>query len=311
MNTVTHFESVIPIDFVTTLRLRAESVLEGIYNDYFSHKSFPQFQSQHLGHTSLAMKIAAYRFATAEILMQLKELLRPHVERIYGATDLLIHPIFYLRFSFPGVYYSEKQNAAFLDSQPHYDSSYGIEAFTIWMGLDDVDGETGGLRWFSTPEILDHFSMGSGNRYNHISYWEATPSIDPMLRRGTVSPAVSAGDVLTFDTSVLHGGTKPRTKRRVSFDFRLVEPANLNAAPVSVRRIFDDVNSALDLCNANNLILLGDFLGASRILRQVATETNNQDLIRVADGLAVREPDPALLLSGGEVGWRAEYGWLT
>ena len=145
MQQVTRLNSVIPVDSVTALRQRAEATLHDIYADYFSHKSFEEFQAQHLGHTSLVMKIAAYRFATAEILTQLKEWLQPHIQVTYGATDLLFHPIFYLRFSFPGVSYSEKHRAAYLDSQPHYDGSYAVEALTFWMALDNIDDETGGL----------------------------------------------------------------------------------------------------------------------------------------------------------------------
>ena len=311
MNEVIHLKSVVPGDVIALLRNRAEATLRGIYEDYFEDKSFDEFIRDHLGHTSVVMKIANYRFTTGDMFLQLKDCLQPHAERVFGVSELLIHPISYLRFSFPGIYYSDEHKVAFLDSQPHYDRSYGIEAFTFWLALDDIDDESGGLCSFSGPETLEYFPLEGQNRFSYKGYWDAAKDIDPMIRRETITYPVRPGDVLTFDSTVLHGGTKPRTRRRVSFDFRLVPVANLKEAPASVLRIFDEVNTRLDLCNANNLILIGDFIGASRILDQRESGTSNRELMAVASALRCRPPDPSVVQEHAEMAWRNEYGWLT
>lgn len=211
MSALTHLRHVVPPAFVAELLKRAEDTLAEIHDDYFSQKSFEAFRVEHMGHESLVMKLVAYRFFSMDIAKRLRDLL--------DLPDMLIHPVFYLRFSYPGTYYSEKQRGAFLDSQPHYDTSYGLNARTYWLALEDIDEETGGLCSFSSQEILNHFPSGEKNRYNLDKYWDAASEIDPMLRLGTVAPSIRAGDILTFDSNMLHGATKPQSRRRISLDF--------------------------------------------------------------------------------------------
>jgi hypothetical protein len=268
MNAMTHIKNAIPADFVTELRDRAEATLREVHQDYFPQKSFGAFRMEHLGHESLVMKLVAYRFFTMDIANRLRALVGP---------EMLIHPVFYLRFSYPDIHYSEKQRAAFLDSQPHYDTSYGLDAQTFWLALDDVDEETGGLCSFSTQEIHDHFPSGETNRYNLDRYWDAAADLDPMLRLGTVAPAIAAGDILTFDSSMLHGATKPITRKRISLDFRLI-PQDTFIIDRGVRRIFDAVNEDLDGCNRRNI---GAYSRAN------------------------------IVTLGAKASWRKEYTWLV
>ena len=311
MESLIHLKDAAPRDFTAELRRRADAVLSGIHDDYFQQEKFEVFVSQHLGHESLVAKIAAYRFASSAILARLRDFIAPRAQQQYGNSEFLIQPIFYLRFSFPGIYYSDRHRDAFLDSQPHYDRSYGIEAFTFWLALDDVDEESGGLCSFNTPEIHEHFAAGVKNRYSYDGYVEAAETVDSMLRAGTVSPAISAGDALTFDSNMLHGATKPKSRKRMSFDFRLVPVENLAKTSPSIRRIVDEANAHLDICNANNLMLLGDFLGAARILEQVETAAGESDLRRIASVLKLRPCDPEILKPGARMAWQKEYQWLA
>jgi hypothetical protein len=107
-----------------------------------------------------------------------------------------------------------------------------------------------------------------------------------------------AGDILTFDSNLLHGATKPKTRRRMSFDFRLAPAASVAAAPPSVRRIFDAVNQNLSLSNARNLARLGDKPGAERIFRRLGL---NPPAI---------EPGPRIAKPDSQMRWQDEYAYL-
>lgn len=88
MYDLVQLKAAVPTDFVDELFERAEDTLSDIYTDYFASKSFDTFISEHLGHESLVMKIAAYRFFTMDIANRLRDLVGP---------GMLIHPVFYLR----------------------------------------------------------------------------------------------------------------------------------------------------------------------------------------------------------------------
>lgn len=264
MYDLVRLKNAVPADFVTELRERAETILSQIHQDYFPQKSFETFKVDHLGHESLVMKLVAYRFFTMDIANRLRELVGP---------GMLIHPVFYLRFSYPDTNYS----TAFLDSQPHYDTSYNLNAQTFWLALCDIDTESGGLCSFNSEEIHDHFPAGETNRYNLDRYWDAAPEIDPMLREGTVSPAIQAGDILTFDSSMLHGATKPISRKRISLDFRLMPKQLLVGKDSTVKNIFYAVNEDLDDCNKRNIAAY-----------------SRQDILQ----------------PGAKASWRREYAWL-
>jgi len=215
------------------------------------------------------MQLATLRFASLEVLTKLRELLIPHIQRINGESELLIHPSFFLRLSFPENNDLNK-GLSFLNTEPHYDhymkEGFEIQSFTFWVPFEDIDEESGGLCSFSTPEIFDYFTNQGRTRYNPGTYFKVAPEIDPLLKHSTMVHKIQAGDILTFDSNTLHGATRPRSRRRISFDFRLLPRTSLKGAPTSVHRLFDRINFEFDSYNVDNLIELGDFLGASRIL---------------------------------------------
>lgn len=179
MKTPVRLESVFPIDLVTEMRERADAVLGEIYEDYFSAKSFDDFRLQHTGHHSLTMKIASYRFITGDLFSKLRDCLLNRLAEVYGdheISEILLHPIFYLRFSWPDIIYSDEENRAFLGSQPHYDCSYGVVAYSFWMPLEDTVHETGGLCYFQDDAIFDYFPPTmTRNHLNFDRYVAAAP----------------------------------------------------------------------------------------------------------------------------------------
>lgn len=261
-NHVTRLDGALDPATTETLRKRVETTIRQLREDYFPQHSDLALHCDHLRHTSLVMKIAAYRFFDDEVFRILRDAVEARTQELYRATQLLLHPIFYLRISVPGVCRSELHRAAFLDSEPHYDRSYGVHAYTFWLALEDVDDESGGLATFDDPAIDRHFRTDGRNRYNYNNYLDAAATLDPLLCKSTKTLQANAGDILTFDSNHLHGATKPRTRRRMSFDFRLAPADAVAAAPSSVRRIFAAINQNVSLSNARNLAKLGDKPGA-------------------------------------------------
>ena len=277
----------------------AEQIVGEIYNDYFSGLDEQAFQTKHLGNTSLVMKLAAYRFAGSDVIGPLLNAARSTISDIYGVNDVVLHPIFYLRIGYPGLNYSAAYQSAFLDSQPHYDRSFGIDAFSFWVALVDIDGDTGGLAEFCGDEVSALFPWERKNRLNFNLYLEAARDIDPILRRSCKTFRIDAGDMLTFDSSVLHGATKPISRKRISFDFRLAPIAEVASADAAVKAKFDAVNGSIDLSNARNLAYLGDTLGANRILSKLGLKPEPQT------------PHNRIQQPYSEMRWQDEYAYLA
>ena len=102
---------IIPLDVVSSLRNRAEKVLDDLNTQYFPEmdkKDFYGIYGQSIP-TKLS-RCAAYRFLTENIKDQLMAYLFPAARDFWGSGDYKFFPIFYLRMS-----RSEK-------SSRHYDS---------------------------------------------------------------------------------------------------------------------------------------------------------------------------------------------
>jgi Phytanoyl-CoA dioxygenase (PhyH) len=295
---VSKIASALDPNTVKCLRSRADAVVQQIRDDYFPTLPDDTFRRDHLAHTSLVMKIAAYRFLDNEIAATLRTAVEDRAREIYGAGKLVYHPVFYLRMSFPGIYHSRLDRTAFMDSQPHYDRAYGVHAFSFWLALNEIDEESGGLATFVDPGVERLFEVAGRNRYSATTYLQAAALIDPHLRNATKTWSAAAGDVLTFDSTVLHGATKPKTRRRISFDFRLAPVETVAAAASEHQRIFAAVNANLTLSNARNLAMLGDIVGARRIF----------------DGLGIAAPpmrfSPKIVEPLAEMRWQEEYAYL-
>jgi len=302
--------SIFPKNLILELRDLAEEALGSYFSDYFSSGSFLDFQRDQLGHTSVAMKAVAWRFVGAGILEQLRDhaATRARDEGLMSG-EILIHPVFYLRFTWPNVVYSDAYGKAFLDSHPHYDRTFGLAARSFWTPLESVSEDTGGICVFNDERVLDLFPYNDRNSYNADGYLEAAATLDPLLRQTVVAPRLDVGDAFTFDGSVLHGATKPRCARRVSLDFRLCQGEDLAQTSDWVQRLVREFNASPDLSNARNLIAVGDTIGASRLLHKIASADANASLEAVATTLALAPPHPSLLAKHAQLAWQREYAW--
>jgi hypothetical protein len=106
------------------------------------------------------MKSLTFRFANADILILLRKKIIDIFlnDQMLSQDEYLVHPIFYTRISRPGIFQSNQRRMALLDTQPHFDRSFNVEAFSFWLAMDDADNTTGGLCFFSeSPKLFKEF----------------------------------------------------------------------------------------------------------------------------------------------------------
>ena len=307
----------IPDDLTQQMRAKAEETLHQVHADYFPQKSFEDFQKGHMTHAlpGVIPKIMSYRFFNSELVTSLRECLKDKVATAHNseeASQLLFHPIFYLRFSWPNIYLSKNPTEPFMDSQPHYDIGFGLPAYVFWVPLVEINEDTGGLCYWKGEKVFELFpSPTNKNTYSYETYLEAAPTIDGDLRRDVVSHELEVGDVLTFDGTLLHGAIRPQKSVRISIDFRFVLPSKVRGCSETVQQMFKEVNESFDLTRAQNLMSIGDFLGAARILEHLSQKTNNIMLSKVAEVMKACPPQPEILKESSCYHWSNEYRWIS
>lgn len=314
MDHISLHQSQINTSFVEGLKDRAEKVFVEIYEDYFLHKSYKDFLCEHMHKEGIVAKIASWRFGSQAVLDGLMEAIVPEARKQFIDDEYLLHPIYYLRLSSPDFFQSDKQKNAILDSQPHFDRIFGIKGYTFWVAIEKADKDTGVLCEFSNPDVHEYFyrPWPEKNRYNYNLYLDAAEDVvDPMLTQGLVSFDVEQGDFLAFPWTVLHGATRPQTKRRLSFDFRLLPKSQMADLEPRVQNIISSLNESVDLCNVNNLILVGDCKGAARIIFESEYFKDNHAMHAFAEAISLREPDENLLQPLANNSWRGEYKWIS
>lgn len=304
------FPDALTKEYTKELSDRASQCLHQLHQDYLPQISTEDFFCNYMGHTSVYAKLLAYRFFTTEIFLKLRDRIQNKVKGLYGPGELLLHPIFYLRFAFPGNMSPVKYRDSFLGSQPHYDRAYSLYAFSFWTALENIDEQTGGLCFFSSKEVIDVFKPGVKNRYNLDLYNEAAAKLDPLIKSAYVQPSLLPGSILTFDSNTLHGATKPTTKDRVSMDFRLVWASEVEKGDPKTREIVRVFNTSPTYCNAMNLLSLKDFIGAARQMKLAATELESEHLDHLAQALAKLKVDPELQKPFLQMKWQEEYQWI-
>jgi hypothetical protein len=317
MDKTNYLKRIIPVELIQQMRINAESTLKQVRDDYFPQKTIEDFQKDHIEHAipSIVSKIITLRFLDLELMSSLKEYVEGQISEIYNKSEpssLLIHPGFYLRFSWPNKLYAEKQTEPLLDSAPHYDVTFGLPAYTFWIPLVEINDDTGGLCYFKGDKIFELFPRSfNKNKYNYETYLKIAPTIDKKLKEGIVRHEIELGDALTWDSTLLHGATRPKTSVRMSIDFRLVNPSELKKCSKIVQKTFDEVNKDFDITRAQNLMIIGDFLGAARILEVISEKTKNSFMNKMAATMKACRPYPEILKKGTNFYWQDEYKWIV
>ena len=207
----------IPLDVMSSLRNRAEKVLDDLNTRYFPAMDKNEFCG--IYGQSVPTKLsrcAAYRFLTENVRDQLMAYLVPAARDFWGPGDYKFFSIFYLRMT------RSEQSSRHYDSQPHYDRSYCAYAYTFWIPPEKIDARTGGICVFpdASAEIFikQQYELGKCNDYT--SYSHNHEDIDHGTADYCIFNHLIPGDVFTFDSNVLYGALKG-SNRRLSLDVRL------------------------------------------------------------------------------------------
>jgi hypothetical protein len=291
---------------------KLEAVVTQIHQDYFPEVDYDDFWESCVFHESTVMKIAAYRFANSTLINNLKQKIIGVVSSLDTENNLvpnyLFHPIFYTRLTRPAGFSSQPGKSPLLDSQPHFDRSFDVYAYSFWLALRRADQESGGLCFFdSSSEVQNEFSIswGEKNKYNYSTYVDSSERLDPIIRDHIVHPCLIAGEAYLFDSNCLHAATKSKSKIRASFDFRVMPDYLFYDLDERSKKIFQVVNNDLNFSNAMNLIILGDIKGALVTYPEIESRLgmSSDDLIKTYSRYS-----PNILRQ--KFSWRDEYAYV-
>jgi ectoine hydroxylase-related dioxygenase (phytanoyl-CoA dioxygenase family) len=281
------------------LKQAALSSIDSLYFDYFNNESYASFEENHLYNEAVIMKAAAYRFATPEVISQLFS--AAVKAGGYTEDEYVSHPVFYMRVSKPTMNIIANNNAI-LDTQPHYDRSFGIFSYSFWLAIEDATVDTGGLCFFDdSVEHIFNIDWNSPNKYNYDKYLLNYEDIDRKIKNHIVYPDLKAGSAYMFDSNTLHAATKARTAVRLSFDFRIAEKAKVKELENRSKDIFNAYNSNIALSNAKNLMLLGDYIGANRLASKYFLDMSILNKLTACTDI---------LMPKNKLAWRTEYSWI-
>lgn len=280
---------------------KALNEIFGIKDCFESEIDEKEYWIKYLHNNSAVIKAAAFRFLTKEI----REILYDAaLEVLHGSKeDFLFHPIFYLRISRHDVSYSTARELCILDSQPHYDRSYGVPARTFWVALKPANKTTGGLCFFSESKSIDELfkvSWDQKNKFNYLKYLEDYQKLDKKINSFIIYPDLCAGDAYSFGSDELHAATRPIASERLSFDFRLIRKKNLDSASSQVKKLVYFFNENLELSNALNLHVLGDNVGRDAYIRDNSYPMDLFKKISLGPRLDILR----------NYQWQEEYSWI-
>ncbi len=308
------FQNIFSEDEICDLYNKANECLHKVHSDYFSELDFLDYCKTYLGHYSIVSKCLAYRFFDKNIFERLKESLCKKVFNEYEVDDLYIHPIFYLRFTFPDLYVNQLQKEAYLCVPPHYDYTYKTKAFSLWMPLVDINDDDGGIVFFKkSQDIKNTFKLfeNSRNRYNYNSYLENAHQLDPVIKNNIEKINFKKGDICLFDEQELHAAAKALKTWRVSFDLRIIAKEDAhNTSNESFKEFLLKWNNLIDICSICNLIMCGDYIGASEKMRKLSVSERSILCDELAHLYMLKPPENKFMKKHSRIYWQDEYFWL-
>jgi hypothetical protein len=242
-------------------------IINEIKADYMNDLSFDDFKKYYIDFESVVMKAIGYRFYYKILKEGFFEKIEYKIKDFFDEKYVvyLRHPIFYTRIIYPE---KDFTNLPLLSSQPHFDRSFNLHAYTVWLAMDEIDCETGGLCFFNKNEKIDELfevEWGQKNKYNSDLYKQNHEDIDPIIINYLIQPKLSAGQAFLFDSNTLHCGVRPRSKERLSFDFRFIKKSELKKTDERTGYIFELFDKNPDEILAKNLFMIGDHIASKKI----------------------------------------------
>jgi hypothetical protein len=298
-------KNVLPNALINELHDKAMQTTETLRLTYFPEMSMRETLEKYKHSTpSRFSRAVAYRMMDSETIRTLKPLIEVAASSFWGQKEYLFYPVYYVRLS-PG----RSSGSHLLDSQPHYDKSFGCHAYSFWIPLQVSNRETGGICLYPDTDVAaEYVRRNENNRNDFNSYRENSAELDPVLQDNATTYDLEPGDVVTFDSDMLHGATRPGTKDRISFDIRLLSLSEQpkEACSPDLITLF---NEHIDVSNALNLMALGDKMGARDILAKMDQDDLPQDIRDILQTFSSRTdlPSPDNLFEISP--WQSEYAW--
>ena len=298
--------NVVPSTIIADLQERTLRTIDELHETYFPQMTNREVMERYMhSKPSRFSRAVAYRVFTQETINALVPHLTDAALGFWGDKKFTFYPVFYVRYSL-----ADAGGTHLLDSQPHYDRSFDCYAYSFWVPLVDSNVETGGICLFPDEDLVHEFVQENGNnRFDFMGYMKNADTLDPMIRDKAVTFALSAGDVVTFDSDLLHGATRPTTKPRFSFDVRLLslDDQKPNCCAPDLIKLF---NQHVDCSNAMNLLTLGDPIGAQAIIDTLDINAMPEAMQKTLhDVRASQDLPPSEDLFEGSP-WRTEYTWF-
>src|SRR3990167_2283881 len=198
--------------------------LETVRLDYKSHLPWNEFLRENIFPDSRLLLILQWRciyLGVCEYLItnELLDFVKCHM------NNFTLFPIAFVRVHFPEMLsngYVRKDN---LTSSPlHYDNYSGNETKTTWIPLQDISNETGHFCYTFDDELIEMTQSGfSPSDLHNMTDLEFENKYITKLKLGLNTVTCSAGEVVLFDKTLLHGSTYPKSETRISIDIRWIE----------------------------------------------------------------------------------------
>jgi len=277
------------------LNLKFKNTLLNYKKKYSRNSSLLDFKKKFVNHESVIMKCIAYSMMDHAFWMKMKKKVKSYLEREkLCKEELFCHPIFYSRHSSPEI---QKKNKCLLEGQPHYDRSFNIKAYTIWLSLDFANFESGGLCFFKNNKFVRKnffVKWGEKNKFNTDKYMKNYKKFDYELKKVFIPPNLSPGQCYLFDSNTLHGSIKSISKERWSLDFRFIPKSMIKKCDLNSKKIIESFNKDINLSNARNLSLLGD---------HELLKNKKKQIKKIKSKYNLRKPT--------KLSWRDEYSWIN
>ena len=276
------------------LNKKFKNTLLKIKNLHLPNLSLDDFKRKFVNHEATIMKCVAYNIMNDNFWGHIKNKVSQKLKKENIChEELFCHPIFYSRHSSPDI---QNQNKCLLEGQPHYDRSYNIKAFTIWLTLDRANSESGGLCFFKENKFIKKnflIKWGEKNKFNTDKYVKNYKKLDKNLEKVCIKPNLKPGQCYIFDSNTLHGSIKSISRERWSLDFRFIPKSMLKKCDYNSKKIIETFNNDINLSNAKNLMLLG----GKKLLNKKYYLNKIQPLYD--------------LKFPSKLSWRDEYSWIN
>ena len=241
----------------------------------FFKKEYPKINiEKSLTKQTLFSRALSYRVFDDKFKHSLEKKINVSLQKRFNKKKrkFILSPMIYLRFCRPNESLIRNYNRAKYYTEPHYDKSFeNINFFSFWMPLDQTNERTGTLCHFKIPSRIrnNFFPVKGKNKYSMHNYFSNPERPDKILSNYCVPVYTNKGDIIFFNKHCLHGATKPITEMRLSVNFQLLDSSVLTSKNKFQNNKFNLCRHSLEICNLLNLLLIGEFSGAKRVLKKI------------------------------------------